>query len=59
VNGKFSCSLMRQARKLDQRICRCRLAVLDRCRTALAHNDPNMSSRQTEVEMAKSFSVLL
>jgi hypothetical protein len=59
VGGKFSGSLTRQeAHKRDQRICRCRLAVLDRCRTTLAHG-ANMSSRQIEVEMAKSFSVLL
>jgi hypothetical protein len=58
VDGKFSGSLTRQeTHKRDQWICRCRLAVLDLCRTALAHGS-NMSSRQIKVEMAKSFSVL-
>jgi hypothetical protein len=44
--------------KRDQRICRWRLAIVDRCRVALAHNDPDMVSHQIEIEMAKSFSVL-
>jgi hypothetical protein len=59
ADRKFSGSLTRkQTHKRDQRICRWRLAVVDRCRFALTHNDPNMVNHQIEIEMAKSFSVL-
>jgi len=56
VSGSLTCQ---QAHKRDQQICRLRLVILDRCRTALAHDGPSMSSRQSGVEMAKSFSVFV